>query len=171
MRFLPDSSLRVKLLVALVAVAALSAGMVAVSTRWVAQRHLEADVGARLAALTRIQARAVGEILTRQLDTLQSFALSKLVQDAATRAAVDGATEAARAASELTVELREYQATFPDAREVLVTNQQGRVVATTATRNAGGGERPEGGWWSASSRGGAGSVGSVGSAGSAGSVG
>src|SRR5437868_10245432 len=78
---LSDRSLRVKLILAFLAVTALSVGAVAYFTSRATQAELTKGVGDSLHNLARIKAQAIGELLARQIDTLQAFGLSKVVQD------------------------------------------------------------------------------------------
>jgi methyl-accepting chemotaxis protein len=169
---LSDRSLRVKLILAFLAVTALSVGAVAYFTSRATQTELTKGVGDSLHNLARIKAQSIGELLTRQIDTLQAFGLSKVVQDkveetsnhytgdqAAIRAEIDRHEQQWQAASDtdpfvqdylnntIASELREYRDTFPANVEVLVTDKYGALVGTsnrTSTFN-----QADQGWWQA----------------------
>jgi signal transduction histidine kinase/DNA-binding response OmpR family regulator/HAMP domain-containing protein/HPt (histidine-containing phosphotransfer) domain-containing protein len=152
-----QGSLRLKLLLALLTLTVVSIGGVALLTLWVIQVKLKDEVSERLRNLGVVQARAVGDMLTRQVDTLQAFGLSKVVQDGVAAAndlytapptSIPAALReldrqwAAAAASDAVVqerltnviasELREYRDTFPANLEVLATDRYGALVAATA---------------------------------------
>src|SRR5436309_12037829 len=80
LRLFADSSLRTKLLMTLLAMTSLSIGTIAFLTNQITQAALADDVGERLHNLATLKAQATGDLLTRQVDTLQAFGLSKLVQ-------------------------------------------------------------------------------------------
>ncbi len=149
-------SLRVKLIITLLVVIALSLGTTTLFTNRTIQTDLTADVGARLKEIADLQALAIGDLVARQVDLLQAFSLSKVVQDRVEtvnasytgdqaeidkldtqwRAAVEANNDAdplvqARLNSEVASELREFRDTFPENVEVFVTDQYGALVAAT----------------------------------------
>jgi signal transduction histidine kinase/DNA-binding response OmpR family regulator/HAMP domain-containing protein/HPt (histidine-containing phosphotransfer) domain-containing protein len=157
-------SLRAKLLFTLLTVTALSIGVIAYVTTQVMQRRLSDEVTDRLHTLTKLQARAVGELLSRQVEALQAFGLSKLLQDAAEDAnrQVHRDPQAAPHAlaepftNTLASELREYRNTFPDNLDVLVTDRRGVVLA--ASHSTASLQRGTELWWQAAYNGGRGAV-------------
>src|SRR5205814_2454160 len=134
-----------------------------------------------LHSLATLKAQAVGDLLTGQMDTLQLFGLSKLVQDgvadtgkaynaepAAIRAAIDRLDQQWRTAADtdpliqnhlnnaIASELQEYRHTFPDNLDVLVTNKYGALVAATnRTVNY---NQVQEDWWQAAYQNGQGAV-------------
>src|SRR6266508_4075529 len=181
LRLFADSSLRTKLLVTLLAVTALSIGTIGFLTNQTTQAALADDVGDRLHDLATLKAQAVGDLLTRQVDTLQAFGLSKLVQDAveeadkayktdpaaipAAMAQLDQQWQAAADVdpliqnhlnSTIASELREYRDTYPDNLDVLVTDKYGALVA--ATNRTANYTQVQEGWWQAAYRNGQGAV-------------
>jgi hypothetical protein len=157
MRLFTHSSLRAKLLVAFLAMTALSVGTIAFFINQATQPALANDIGESLHSLATLKAQAVGDLLTRQIDTLQSFGLSKLVQDgvedadkayttapAAISSAIAQVDQQWRAAADadpliqdhlnntIASELREYRETYPDNAEVFVTDKYGALVASTS---------------------------------------
>ena len=134
---LTDRSLRFKLILAFLVVTVLSVGAVAFVTNRATQAALTKSVGDGLHSLADAQAESTGDFLARQIDTLQSFGLSKVVQDgvedasvrytgdaAAIRAQIDRHDQSWRAAADtdpliqdllnntISSELREFHDTF-----------------------------------------------------------
>jgi signal transduction histidine kinase/CheY-like chemotaxis protein/HPt (histidine-containing phosphotransfer) domain-containing protein len=172
LRLFVDSPLYAKLLLTFLAMTALSIGTVAFFTNQATEAALAADVGQRLGDLATLKAQAAGDLLTRQIDTLQAFGLSKLVQDGveaadkaytaepaaipATIARIDQQWRAAADSDPLiqkhlnnaiASELHEYRTSFPTHLDVLVTDKYGALVAATS-RTASYNQAQED-WWQA----------------------
>jgi methyl-accepting chemotaxis protein len=155
-RFFSDRPLRIKLIFAFLVVTALSVGAVAFFTSRVMQTELTADVGDNLHNLAQTKAQLVGDLLLLQIKTLQSFGLSKVVQDhvaevnnhytgdpATIRAGIETRDQQWQAAgasdpliqeilnNPISSELREFRDTFPDHVEVLATDKYGALVAAS----------------------------------------
>jgi len=155
-RLLADRSLRFKLILAFLVVTALSISAVAYFTSRATQMALTREVGDSIRSLAVLKAQSIGDLLTRQIDTLQSFGLSKVVQDgieqasnsytgdpSAIHAEIDKLDQQWRAAgdsdslvqdrinSTVSSELREYRDTFPDNVEVFVTDKYGALVGAS----------------------------------------
>jgi signal transduction histidine kinase/DNA-binding response OmpR family regulator/HAMP domain-containing protein len=147
------SSLRVKLVLTLIVVTALSIATVAFFRTQATQAALRNDVGERLHGVAVLQAQAVGDLLARQVDNLQAFGLSKIVQDsveAIDLAPADAPVDLARREQQwrtapdddplirqyvdsvIASELQEYRDTFPDNLDLLVTDKRGNLTAATA---------------------------------------
>jgi signal transduction histidine kinase/CheY-like chemotaxis protein/HPt (histidine-containing phosphotransfer) domain-containing protein/HAMP domain-containing protein len=156
-------SLRRKLVVALLALTALSITTVAVVTTEVTRTALHADIDERLHRVATQRAHELGDLLTRQVDTLQAFALSRLVQDGVEAASRErgmtpsGHTPADRPLdATIGTELREFCDSFPDSIDLTVTDDHGAVIATTLP--APGQSAAQEPWWRAAYQRGAGSV-------------
>jgi hypothetical protein len=74
-------SLRIRLTLAFLALMTLAVAAVAFFSARTIRAELSEDVGANLHAAAQSQALAVGDLLARQVHTLQAFGLSKVVQD------------------------------------------------------------------------------------------
>ena len=74
-------SLRTKLLGSIVALTALSVGILAFVNYNNTRANLEKSAGAGLKSVANSQAAAIADTLVQEADVLQSFDLSKLVQD------------------------------------------------------------------------------------------
>jgi hypothetical protein len=151
-----NRSLRAKLILAFLAITALSVGGVSFFTNRATQDTLTTQVSANLHGLAETRAQTVGNLIDKQVDLLESFGLSKVVQDgveavfagytgdpAAIRAGIEKLDKQWVAAadtdpliqthlnSEIASELKEYRDTFPDNVEVVVTDKFGALVAAT----------------------------------------
>ena len=78
-RLFADRSLRFKLILAFLVVTVLSIGAVAYFTSRATQTALTKGVGDSIHSQAVLKAQAIGDLLMRQIDTIQSFALSMLV--------------------------------------------------------------------------------------------
>jgi methyl-accepting chemotaxis protein len=180
-RILNNLSLRTKLILAFLVVALLSVGGVALLSSRATQDALTRQVGANLHSLADSRARALGDVIDRQADLLETFALGKLIQDGAALATstYSGDSAAIRASIEkldqrwvaakdddplihvhlnnqYASELKEYHAAFPDQTNIYLTDKYGAVVAAS--------ERPpdydqsDKEWWRAAYNGGQGAA-------------
>ncbi len=156
LRVIGDRSLRTKLVAAFLLVTALSIATVAVFIDRITRAGLLEDMSQTLSSNARQGALTVGDRLSREVASLKSFALSKLLQDEVDRIndtysgtassiqqdiqALDaGWTSSPDSAAivqgsitnVLASELQEYQQTFPDNVEVLVTDKYGALAAAT----------------------------------------
>ena len=171
-------NLRTKLILAFLVVSLLSIGVVAFVADYTNRQVLLEKAGANVKAVANLQASALGNLLIRQVETLQTLSLNKLLQDAVEaisvsytgdpRAEVEALDQQWRAAgdtvslvqarlnNELASELRKFQDTFPNHVELLITDQYGALVAAT--------DRPpdydewDEEWWQAAFNNGAGSI-------------
>lgn len=159
----------------------LSVGAVALFTIQTMRTALFSELAINLQGLAVTRAQAVADLLDKQVDLLQSFALSKVVQDAAEAASngYQGDLATIRAAIEMrnrqwttapdadpiiqtrlqsgaASELREYQNTFPDTAELFMTDRYGAVIAMSARTAAY--NYAEATWWQAAYNGGQGAV-------------
>jgi methyl-accepting chemotaxis protein len=171
-RLFNDRSLRTKLILAFLAITLLSVGGVALFSSRATQDALTREVGANLHSLADSRARALGDLIDRQVDLLEAFALSKLIQDAAAvvsagyrgdpatiRAGIEQLDRRWVAAQDDDVmiqahlsnlyasELKEYQDTFPDQAEVFLTDKYGALVA--ASERTSGYDHSDEDWWRA----------------------
>lgn len=167
-------TLRNKLIVAFVAVAVVAVGTLALVTGRANRIRLTLDVGESLTAQAESRALIVGETLAKELQGLQSFGLSKVVQDRVESASAGYIGDPANIQAEIEVldkrwraadaannnndplvqgvlnevissELREYRDTFPENVEVFVTDQYGaNVGATNRTSDY---YQADEGWW------------------------
>src|SRR3954466_15390981 len=76
-----DRSLHTKLILAFLAVTALSVSAVAFFSNRTTSAELTAHAGSALHQQAATRAQAVGDLLARQVDTLQAFVLNKFIQD------------------------------------------------------------------------------------------
>ena len=155
-RVFADRSLRFKLILAFLVVTVLSIGAVAYFTNRATQTALTKGVADSIHSQAVLKAQAIGDLLMRQIDTIQSFALSKVVQDGVEQASqsytgdqksihaaiakLDQQWRAAgdsdalvqdRINSTIASELSEFRDTFPDNLEVFVTDKYGALVAAS----------------------------------------
>ena len=108
-------SLRAKLIVAFVGVTVLAVGAVAFVNDRTARADLTRVVGANLKSLAASQGLAIGEALARQVDLLQSFGLSNLVQDTVEAASASYAARGDPAAIQAQLETLDQQWRAADA--------------------------------------------------------
>jgi putative methionine-R-sulfoxide reductase with GAF domain len=157
-RQFPRFSLRAKLITAFIGGTLITMGTVAFLTDLVNRRGLTESVGASLNTLAVSQARAVGEQLSNQVDALQAFGLSKVVQDGVERfiqvnyreaspaeiqsqlltldaywssAANDDPLIQSRLHNDIASEMSEYSRTFPQNVEIFVTDKYGAMVGSS----------------------------------------
>ncbi|MBI3244808.1 MAG: GAF domain-containing protein [Chloroflexi bacterium] len=148
------------MIVTFVSLTVLSVGAVAYLNDRANRSILTANAGASLNSIARSQALAIGSLLDNQVNSLQAFGLSKIVQDtveaanggytgdpASIQIEIDKLDQQWRAAdaadnnddplvqsrldNEVASELREYKDTFPDNVEVFVTDRYGANIAAT----------------------------------------
>ena len=152
-------NLQTKLGAVFLIVSMASAGAVAVLSSRTTGEALTSNAGANLQSRASVQAVAVGDLLARQIDTLQALSLSKSIQDSVrvqglsysdTQAAIQARRRekdqewevaadndilvAARlnpVINVVTSELLEFQELYPAHVEVIVTDGFGALVAAT----------------------------------------
>lgn len=154
------SSLRNKLLTSVLGITVLSVGILAGFDYYNTSRNLTTSAGNSLKSLANSQAADISNVLIQEAHILQSFDLSKVVQDGVDEVnssygsdeaanlqmikALDQQWLAADAANnnnaavvrpilnnEVASELNEFKATFPENSEVFVTDRYGALVAAT----------------------------------------
>src|SRR5262245_4660752 len=155
-RSFADRSLQVKLILAFLAVTALSVGAVAFFSNQTTSAELTVQAGNALHQEAITQAQAVGDLLARQIDTLRTFGLDKFIQDQVaainTTYSGDPATVQAQLQAQdrewvaatdndpliqhilnnqVATQLRSYRSAFPDNVEVFVTDRYGANVAAS----------------------------------------
>jgi methyl-accepting chemotaxis protein len=162
--------MRLKLILTFLAVTAISITAVAYFTNRATQTELTKSVSHGLSDLSTLQAQTIGGMLNQEVDNLQAFALSKVVQDlvadasnsyhgdlTAIRADIDQKDHAWIAAPDsdpliqerltntVASELREYHDSFPENLEVFVTDKYGALMsATNRTSDYNQADEP---WW------------------------
>lgn len=151
-------SLRAKLIIAFLVISILAVGVVAFTADLFVRDTLTEGVGANLKSLANSQGLAVGDILGRQVNLLQSLSLHRVLNveiglfnanaaylddPAAIRLKLEELDQQWLAAGEtdlviqsrlinvLASELTKFRDTFPDHSEVFVTNQYGALIAAT----------------------------------------
>ena len=178
-------NIRTKLLVGGIMLILLSIGTLGAVNYYNSRSNLTANAGSGLKSLASSQADAIGNILIQEAHVLQSFDLSKLVQDrvdevnasygpdqAFNQQQVDLLDLQWRAAdkadnnndplvsrvlnSVVASELREFRDTFPENVEVFVTDKYGANIAST-NRTSDYYQADEG-WWQAAYNNGKGAV-------------
>ncbi len=178
-------TLRTKLMIGFVGVAAISVGAVAFITDRTSRAGLTTEVGANLKSLAQSQALTIGDLLTKQIDTLRAFSLNHTVRDiveaanaahtgdpAAIRASLEKLDQQWQAAdrvhndsdpliqsvldNDAADELREYRASFTDNVGVFVTDKYGATVAASDRLSAY--YHADEAWWPAAYHNGEGNV-------------
>ncbi len=153
-------NLRTKLLVGGLALILISVSTLGLIDYYNSRSNLTANAGSGLKSLANSQADAIGNILIQETHVLQSFDLSKLVQDRVdevnasygpdkvfNQQQIDALDKQWRAAdkadnnndplvraalnSDVASELREFRDTFPENVEVFVTDKYGANIAST----------------------------------------
>jgi len=153
-------SLRTKLLASVIALTVLSVGILAFVNYNNTRANLTRSAGDGLKSLANSQAAAISNILIQEVQVLQSFDLSKVVQDRVDVVnasygsddvtnlqqikSIERQWQAAFTAnnqnaavitpitnSEVASELTEFKDTFSENKDVLVTDKYGALVATT----------------------------------------
>lgn len=161
LRRFSDYTLRTKLIVGFVGVAVISVGMVAFVTDRMMRTGLTTEAGANLKGLANSQALTIGDLLSKQISTLEALGLNHAIREAvaaadatypddpaAIQANLEGLDQQWRAADTIgndadplvqsvlkngvADELREYSNTFTDNVEVFVTDKYGANVAATS---------------------------------------
>ncbi|GIK38702.1 MAG: hypothetical protein BroJett011_25350 [Chloroflexota bacterium] len=174
-------SLRVKLVLAFLAVVVLSLGVVTLVVNQVIRTGLTEQGGINLHALAEVKAQQIAELLDRQLETLKVFGLNPIFRDVveANRAHNSGDPAALQEqirrldlqwdvladndplvssvlGHKASLILREFQQKFPGFIEMFVTNQYGELVgATQRTANY---DYSAEAWWQAAYNQGEGSI-------------
>jgi anti-anti-sigma regulatory factor/methyl-accepting chemotaxis protein len=151
-----DRSLQTKLILAFLAVTALSVSAVAFFSNRTTSTELTTQAGSALHQEALTQAQAVGDLLNREVDTLRTFSLDKFIQDqvaainatyigdpASIQAQLESLDKAWVAAedgdpliqhyltNQVAEQLRSYRSAFPDNVEVFVTDKYGANVAAS----------------------------------------
>ena len=152
-----DLPIRTKLILTFILVSGLSVSLVALASYLTIRSNLQSAVGTNLKAHARDRAEAIGSLLSKQSEALESFVLSKVVQDYAAVATAQYPSDlgviweqlnqrdlAWRAAAdsdplvqevlnnEAADELRKFRDNFPGYTDLLLTDKYGAVLATTA---------------------------------------
>jgi putative methionine-R-sulfoxide reductase with GAF domain len=155
----PHYKVRTKLIIATAIVASLAVVAVAFFAINSTQGELEEQVSANLEKLTEVQALAVGELMTRQIDTLKALSFNKFIHDAivARNASISFQGTTASETQEITDsfnkrwlaaddldplvinilnnstsnELQTYREAFPRHVELILTDKHGRLIAAT----------------------------------------
>lgn len=159
-RQFPNYSLSTKLIITFLGTTLLSVGLVSYITTVNIRTQLTEDLGKELKAVTVSQAQSVDDLLSKQLEVLQAFALNKLVQDEAeainntytgSSATIQAEIKnldaqwrtadsnnnnadplvASRLNNIVATELIEFQETFPEHIEIFITDKYGANIATT----------------------------------------
>lgn len=159
-RQLPGYSFRTKLLIVGVILILLSVGTLGITNYYNSRTNLTASAGAGLKSIANSQANTISNILIQKTQVLQSFDLSKLVQDRVDEVnasygsdkilnlqqinLLDKQWRTADASNNdnhplvdavvnnvVATELREFKETFPENAEVFVTDQYGALIAAT----------------------------------------
>lgn len=160
LRHFKSYTLRTRLIVAFLAISVLAVGLEAFFTNRLTSAALTDNAGNNLHSLANSQALNLGNLMARQLDVLESLALSrrfrdrliqtntsyglnpdqikaellKLDQEWAAATSDDDFVVRIRLQNALSTELQAFQQTFRDHVEVFVTDQHGGLlVATTRT--------------------------------------
>lgn len=149
--------LRAKLVVAFLGVVLISIGIVSVFNSSILRSRLTAEIGGNLQELARSKAQAVGDLLAKQIDTLEALSVNRVVQDGleVANARYDEVETAVIGqelqqleaywqsaipndplveqivTNEIAAELLRFRNQFPENFEVLVTDVQGGLVAAT----------------------------------------
>ena len=171
---LRNLNLRTKLLANIITLTLLSIGILAAVNYYNSRSNLTTNAGAGLKSVANSQAAAIGNVLIQEAHVLQSFDLSKLVQDrvdevnasygpdqAANLQQIELLDQQWRAAdkanndndplvsgvldSVVASELSEFKETFPENAEVFVTDQYGALV--TSTNRTSDYYQADEGWW------------------------
>lgn len=154
-------ALRSKLVIAFVAVATIALGTLAIITASTNRTRTLQTVGQSLTAETASRAIAVGETLSKELQSLQAFSLNKTIQDRTEAASasyaetspttieaeinrLDEQWRVAHSADNnndplvrkvlndpISSELNEYRLAFPENAEVFITDRYGANVGST----------------------------------------
>ena len=180
-----DYSLRAKLLVGSVFLSVLSLGSLAVVNYFYNRANLVANAGEALKSVAVSEAATISSVLRQEVESLQAFNLSKIVQDevdefnaaytpdrdsnlqqillldqqwrAADQANNDNDPLVESAlTSEVASELREYKDAFPENAEVFVTDRYGALVA--ASNRTSDYYQADEAWWQAAYNNGQGDV-------------
>jgi len=178
-------SLRNKVLISAIGLTVISTGSLALVNYYNTQSNLTKISGTALKSVAESQASAISNLLLQETHVLQSFNLSKIVQDKVDAVnssyssdqaenvrkiqVLDERWKAADKAdnnndplvsatlnSDVASELREFQATFPENTEVFVTDKYGASVA--ATNRTSDYYQADEEWWQGAYNNGAGAV-------------
>ncbi len=148
-----DFRLRTKVIVVILTIVMGSVGIVALLANQSLSSSLAGNVGGNLSALANSKAIEIRETVKREVGLLETLALSRTIQtlvagasqqvpltpseiaqlDKQWRTARENNDLSSQAtailANEASLQLREFEKQFPDHLEVLVTDQQGRIIA------------------------------------------
>lgn len=182
-RQFPNYPIRTKFILVFAVISLASSGAIAALASRIITEQLTAAAGRSLVSVAELQARAVGDLLVRQVDILRGgLSLNTFVQEAVTFAnlahqgkdpaqvravqeELDRQWQAAaasdpliqsRLSGELADELREFQSHFPDHIQLSITDQAGGLLASTD--RAFDYDQADEVWWQAAWGDGAGSV-------------
>lgn len=177
----PDYSLRTKLMLALFGVVILSVTLVSIFNSLFLRSQLTAEVGDNLQELARSKAQAVGDWMAKEVDILEALSVNRVLQDGLEVAneqytGRDSTDIQARLdqldqywqtnlpndplqqqtlTNNLAIELLRFRNQFPENLEILVTDNQGGLVAATNVTEAY--QYTQTDWWQATYRQGRGS--------------
>lgn len=157
LRAFADLSLQTKLIIVFVTLTVLSILSIGMFNARYATTALYDQVGNMLNKEAVTQAQGVGDLLMRQVNTLQAFGLTKFVQEQVSGAnsAYQGDTAGimsrlqeldlqwleaddfdpmiqSRLRNQLAIELRKYSAAFPDNVELVITDRFGATIAASS---------------------------------------
>ncbi len=176
-------TLRTKLIVVFIVITLLSVGIIAFWAEYANRTALIEEVGINLKSQAETKALAVGDLLARQIDVLQTLSSSRDIpidverfnanfgytdDQAAIQAQLEKLDQEWQAAkdddmlihsrltTQLAAELKKFRATFSDHTELLITNQYGALVAATG-RTSDYNQSDEA-WWQAAYNNGQGAV-------------
>lgn len=146
------ASIRTKLLLAFWGLVVVATGLVSLFNNRIIQTQLIHDAGDNLHNLAQSKAQAVGDLIAKQADTLQALSVNRVLQEQLEQlAALPAPTTTERQAqeqawqqsnhtdplvkaileNESSAELLRFRNTFPDNRQMLLTDAQGYLIAAT----------------------------------------
>lgn len=130
-------TLRTKLILAFILVVAVSIATVSRLNNVLIQRQLTEDVGLNLQDLAQSKAQAVGDLLAKQVDTLEALSVNRILQDGLAQRTDSSrenlSTNPDQIDSTISEELLGFRNKFPDNYEVLLTDATGTLAASTNT--------------------------------------
>lgn len=151
-----DLPIRIKAIVTLTFVSAVSVSLVTLASYLVIRPNLESTVGSNLKIQAQAQAQAVSNLITKQVDVMEGFVLSRLLQHHAVEANLTYSTDSSIAQAELEERnqawetandrdalvqivlkgegadhLNDFLERFPSHTELLLTDKYGGVIAAT----------------------------------------
>jgi len=154
--WLTNRTLRAKLVVTFLAVSLLILGLVTWLATYTTSTALAEKTGNTLQSLANARALATGDLLARQIDSLQTLSLNHILQAATEKqndsyqgnpakiqsdlmeldqtwwlAAADDPLLQSVLVNDVATELRAFQAQFPNYAEIFITDQYGALLAAT----------------------------------------